>query len=73
MSEAPQHAQARGAMVQGLGNASALHKKPLPWPTFPYWPHYAWKSRCYRGLGCEINISAHPTCGNDERVITPPL
>src|SRR5512143_1688775 len=27
MSEAPQHAQAWGAMVQGLANASALDKK----------------------------------------------
>ena len=27
MSEAPQHAQAWGAMTQGLGNASALDKK----------------------------------------------
>lgn len=27
MKEAPQHAQAWGAMVQGLGNASALDKK----------------------------------------------
>jgi alkylhydroperoxidase/carboxymuconolactone decarboxylase family protein YurZ len=27
MSEAPQHAQAWGAMVQGLSNASALDKK----------------------------------------------
>jgi alkylhydroperoxidase/carboxymuconolactone decarboxylase family protein YurZ len=27
MQEAPQHAQAWGAMVQGLGNASALDKK----------------------------------------------
>lgn len=27
MREAPQHAQAWGAMVQGLGNASALDKK----------------------------------------------
>jgi len=27
MSEAPQHAQAWGAMVQSLGNASALDKK----------------------------------------------
>lgn len=27
MSEAPQHAQAWGAMIQGLANASALDKK----------------------------------------------
>jgi AhpD family alkylhydroperoxidase len=29
MSEAPQHAQAWGAMVQGLANASALDKKTV--------------------------------------------